>query len=250
MQAIILKKNIFDEGNEIITMYTRELGKVRGVARSIKSPKSRLSFGLQSLFYTDVDLLPSRKLATIKGVKALNTFPNIYFNPDKVYLALYATEILLKSTADEQPNEDLFDLYHQFLEHLNSTNEEGVEAIEGAHSCADLFALKSLALNGYALSYNTCIFCSKNLNTSEEVTDLYFSNRKGGFVCSDCSGKVVDAKKVSADIYQLLFDSDNLSFDEIDQRGLKLTELRKLSESFIVHILERNLNTSSYLGTL
>ncbi|MDB4940414.1 MAG: repair protein RecO [Candidatus Doudnabacteria bacterium] len=246
MQAIILKKNIFDEGHEIITMYTRELGKVRGVARSIKSPKSKLSFGLQSLFYTDVDILPSRKLATIKGVKALDTFSNIYNDGDKVYLALYATEVILKSTADEQPNEELFDLYLEFLQHLDkSTSSE--------HACADLFALQSLALNGYALSYNKCAICGKDLIQSSEdsaAQQLFFSNRKSGFVCSDCVEKVTDAQNVSIVLYKALSDAKSIDFKQIDRSNLDLKELRKLTESFLTYILERNLNTPSYLGTL
>lgn len=240
MLSIILKKNIFSEGNEIITMYSRELGKVRGVARSIKSPKSKLSFALQNLFYTDVDLLPG-KIPTIKGVKALNTFSNIYADAEKVYQALFATEIILKSTADEQSNEVLFDLYLNFLEHLNFSG------LPEEHICANLFALKALAANGYALSYEKCSVCGISLNSE---ADNSFSNRKSGFVGPECREKVPDAYAVSKKLYQTLARAQGSTFKQFDKSDLDAKELKKLVESFLTYILERNLNTPAYLGTL
>src|SRR5579884_2891176 len=84
MHSIILKKSSFSEGSEIITMYTREHGKVRGFARSIKSPKSKLAFGLQPLFYSDVDLVRTKKNFVFKGVKPLNTFKDLRENSNAV----------------------------------------------------------------------------------------------------------------------------------------------------------------------
>jgi DNA repair protein RecO (recombination protein O) len=238
MQAIILKKNIFSEGNEIITMYTRELGKVRAVARSIKSPKSKLSYGLQGLFHTDVDILLSKQLSTIKGVKALNTFTNIYSNEKKILLAFYAVEIILKSTADEEPNEQLFDLFLNFLSHLDQSNREN-------HPCADIFVLNALALNGYALNYDKCAMCGKDL-----LEEVYFSNRKSGFVCAECGEKSTDGKRVSKNLYSALTTSPDLDYESLDQQRFDSSELHKLTESFATHILERNLNAAGYLGTL
>ncbi|GAC1413421.1 MAG: DNA repair protein RecO [Candidatus Doudnabacteria bacterium] len=245
MLSIILKKSLFSEGHEIVTMYSRELGKVRGIARSIKSPKSKLSFALQSLFYTDVDLLQG-KMNTIKGVKAVNTFTNIYADSEKVYLALFATEIILKSTADEQPNEELFDLYLSFLEHLNNTS--------GEHPCAGIYALKALALNGYALNYRNCSICGINFNDGAEVS---FSNRKSGFIGEECRDKVSDAYLISRGLHRALLEGENIpaenfkqAFELMDKSNVRHKELQKLVESFLTYILERNLNTPAYLGTL
>jgi DNA repair protein RecO (recombination protein O) len=240
MQAIILKKNIFSEGNEIITMYTRELGKVRAVARSIKSPKSKLSFGLQNLFHTDVDILLSKNLSTIKGVKAIETFTDIYSDPAKAGLALYAAEIILKSTPDEQPNPQLFDLFLSFLQHLNSSSASN-------HHCADFFALEALAVSGYALDFKNCVICGKDLAAEQKI---FFSNRKSGFVCAADAAGVSDAGVISNSIYSALASNRHDDFDQLDRLDLSKTELRRLAQSFAEHILERNLNAADYLGTL
>ncbi len=240
MQAIILKKNIFSEGNEIITMYTRDLGKVRAVARSVKSPKSRLSFGLQSLFHTDVDFLPSHKLATITGVKPIDTFKNIYTDSEKINLALYAAEIVIKSTPDEQSNAELFDLLLDFLQHLNNS-------VSSKHPCADLFAIKALAANGYALDFEKCVVCSQELVST---TNLGFSNRKNGFLCSNCVVAVGDATPIGHEIYKALAEGRDGNFDQIDTSSIDLKNLHRLTNSFAEHILERNLNSGAYLGKI
>jgi DNA repair protein RecO (recombination protein O) len=240
MQAIILKKNIFSEGNEIITLFTRELGKVRAVAKSVKSSKSNLAFGLQSLFYTDVDILLSRRLSTIKGVKALDTFKNIYGDPQRTMVALYATEIILKSTADEQPNPELFELFLNFLKHLDLSESS-------THSCVDLFAMEALALNGYAITTERCVICRKTLS---DTAQIFFTSQKGGFLCTECSLRIPDARTVSPVVYQTINQNRQSDFDKIDQITEGQHELHKLSESFITYILERNLNTSGLFGKL
>ncbi len=243
MRSIILKKNIFSEGNEIITIFTRDLGKIRVVARSIKSPKSKLSFGLQSLFYTDVDFLTGSKLPIITGVKPISVFKNIYGDSEKINLALYGAEILLKSTADEQPNPALFDLFLSFLEHLN---------VEGAsnHLCGSFFALRALAANGYALSFESCAVCGKALASDSAEEQINFSNRRNGFVCLSCLEKVSDSTTVEPGLYQVLRRNQGSSFDQVDRENIDASQLHRLVRPFLEHILERNLNSAGYLGKM
>ncbi len=244
MKAIILKKNLFSEGNEILTMYTRELGKVRAVARSVKSPKSKLAYALQTLFFTELEMLPNKKLAAITGVKPLEVFQNIYANPQKVAYAMYATEVLLKSTADEEENTEIFDLFLELLRHVDRSKHL-------KHVCVDIFVLELLALSGYALTVHSCVLCAKKL-----TEDISFSNRKGGFVCKDCALKVSDASRVSEPMYLLIAKHANLKstqedFEEIDNGALEFAgEVHRITESFAKHILERDLNTSGLLGKL
>lgn len=244
MKAIILKKNLFSEGNEILTMYTRELGKVRAVARSVKSPKSKLAYALHTLFFTELEILPNKKLAAITGVKPLEVFQNIYANPQKVAYAMYATEVLLKSTADEEENSEIFDLFLELLRHIDVS-------VHLKHVCADIFVLELLALSGYALTVHSCVLCAKKL-----VGDISFSNRKGGFVCKDCALKTSDASRVSSPVYSLIAKHANLQskqkdYEEIDREASEFAgEVHRITESFAKHILERDLNTSGLLGKL
>lgn len=214
MKAIILKKTPFSETNEVVTMYTRELGKVRAVARAVKSPKSRLAYALHSLFYTEVELLPSKKMQSVIGVKPVKAFSGIYADDNKAVLALYATEVLLKATADEQPNPRLFDAMLEFLEHLDvsARNSPG-------HLCADAFILRILGLCGYGL-------------TAENIRNF---------------------RGVPENLPAFISKSENASLEALDSENVPARaagELHKFVETFAQNVLERNLNAAGLLGTL
>lgn len=244
MQAIVLKKTLFEEGSEIITFYSREKGKIRGVAKSVRMPKSKLSFGLQTLFCSEIDLVESGKLDLIRGVRPLNTFRTLREDLEKVYLAMFATEIILKSTPDEEPNPDLYDLYYSFLDYLDRIPEQ-----KKYHS-VDVFALKAMALIGYQAELKKCAVCGKNLAASfnsAEAEDVYFSNSKGGVLCEVDGVKGSDAKMLNPEIYRFLLNFDTLGFAGADQQELPGDQLHSLVSSFVTYILERDLKSGRYL---
>ncbi len=121
--AIILKKQPFGESDEIVTFYTLEAGKIRGLAKSIKSPKSKLQQLLQSLFLLRV-LLTGAKLPKIIFVEPILVFSNLRENLEALKRAFYAVELVLKFTPDEEKNPSLFELLEGFLGYLNLKKSE------------------------------------------------------------------------------------------------------------------------------
>ena len=246
MRAIILKKNVFQEGNEIVTMYSRELGKVRGFARAIKKPLSKLAFGLEQLFYSEVELSQTGQKNTITGAKPLNTFKSMRNNLQTVRAALYAVELLLKSTADQQPNEMLFDYFLSFLEHLD--NHSATE-----HNCWNFFGWQVLALNGYQINLKNCAACGKDLvdiksgEPDKSTEQIYFSNHKGGFICEACAVKISDSLKVGGDVYGVFSAIAAEDFEAQDKVKVDKHELQQLAKSFIEYILERDLKSRRFI---
>lgn len=266
MHSIILKKSPFAEGNEVVTLYTREAGKVRGVARSVKFFKSRLAFGLQELFYSDLDLARTKNIFSIIGARPINAFRNLRESEANINQSLHATELILKSTADEQPNQKLFDYYLSFLKHLDQSRH-------AAHPCLDFFVLKVLALVGYGINLKFCAVCGDRLADSGgdgggdggadasgggpagasagagvATSQQYFSGRLCGFVCANCARtKVYDHKKIPEAAYSFLLDNFDLDFDNQDTNPRISSQLHYVAESFATHILERDLKSSRFL---
>src|SRR3989344_3680734 len=118
-QAIILKKQPFNEGDEIITFFSLENGKIRGLAKSVKLAKSRLQHALQTLFLVNIRLTASQGMPKIISAEVVKSFSGIRENLPAAAGAFYAIELLLKFTADEQKNEKLFNLLLDFLSFLS-----------------------------------------------------------------------------------------------------------------------------------
>lgn len=118
--AIILKKQPFGEADEIITFFTSESGKLRGLAKSVKLPKSKLQNCLQSLFLVDLTLSGKSQLPQIIGAEPKKTFFRLRQDLESLKRAFYAAELVLKFTPDAQSNEGIFLLLENFLEFLDT----------------------------------------------------------------------------------------------------------------------------------
>ena len=123
-QAIILKKQPFNEADEIITFFSKEAGKVRGLAKSVKLSKSKLQNSLQALFLVNLGLVGGGLLPKIISAEPKKTFFKLRHNLNLIKYAFYASEVVLKFTPDTQKNEKLFELLLNFLDHLENSGLE------------------------------------------------------------------------------------------------------------------------------
>jgi DNA repair protein RecO (recombination protein O) len=245
MRAIILKKTQFAETNEVVAFYSREKGKMRAMARATKSAKSKLAFGLQSLFLTELELVEGRGNApTITGVKVLDAHAGLRGSSEKIATVFIATELILKATADEQPNEKLFDLFSDFLSYVSTTEFAG-DKIKSIWR----FIFDLLSLIGFKAQLDECVICGKKIAGE---TKLNFSSKLGGVVCSDCFDKIaaVDTVPISESA-RVTLNSTQLSniavFEYVDKGSATDKELRILAENFVNYILERDLKAPKFL---
>lgn len=161
LTAIILKKQPFKEGDEIITLFTKELGKIRVLAKSVKSPKSKLQQKLQALFLVDV-IVTQGNFPKIIGAEPIKVFQAMRENLQAMKMAFYAIELVLKLTADEQKNEALFNLLEAFLEFLD-------------------FEKNRQILNLGLVKFKIEILENSGLGVQNNKTDLFLKIKSAGF---------------------------------------------------------------------
>ncbi|MBI3231986.1 MAG: DNA repair protein RecO [Candidatus Doudnabacteria bacterium] len=145
--AIILKKQAFGEADEIITFFTRESGKVRGLAKSVKLSKSKLQNSLQCLFVVNLTLAGRGQLPKVIAAEVTESFFSLRLKLEVLKHAFYANELALKFTADGQKNEKLFDLLLGFLKFLE-TNGRNLELALAK------FKTDFLSASGWSASYH------------------------------------------------------------------------------------------------
>lgn len=229
-QGIILKKQPFNEGDEIITFFTKELGKIRCLAKAVKQPKSKLQQKLQSLFLVNLSFTHGR-LPKIISVEPVKVFQRLRENLESLKRAFYAQELALKFTADEHKNEPLFFLLESFLEFLDSKKTGGVLDL-------GLLKFKIEILRALGLG-------ARNSAKAAENHQIFFSAAKGGFsrVLSADSIRVVPV------VYALFLELQILDFESLDNAkniaGEK--ELQNLLSRFIEYQLERKVKSEKYL---
>lgn len=224
--AIILKKQPYSEGDEIITLYTKEAGKIRVLARSSKLAKSKMQHALQVLFLVTATLAHSRStLSKIIGSEVLDPFIGIRENLTAAAAALYAQELTLKFTADSEENEELFFVIQNFLKVISSSAEERISTLLAK------FKIDFLAAAGVAVQ-----------SIDDSSAEIFFAPSFGGF--SQVSRGIQD-EPVKVEVYELFAKLSAGEVVQADEETLNI--LQSLLSRCIEYQLEREMKAERLL---
>src|SRR5438105_10726434 len=109
--ALVLKTTDWSESSRIVTLWTREFGKVRALAKGGRRLKSAFENALDLL--TVCSILFLRKspgtLDLLTEAQVVQRFPRLRDDLDALYAAYYVAELLSDWTEDYDPHPLLFD---------------------------------------------------------------------------------------------------------------------------------------------
>lgn len=232
--AIILKKQAFGEADEIITAFSREQGKIRFLAKSVKRPKSKLQHALQVPFLVELRLTQARGLQRVISCVVLESFGNIRNSSTGGRSAFYGLETVLKSTADGQKNLALFTALKIFLENIDSPRLSKIQVNLA------LLKFKIQALNALGLAIS-----SPQEEQSGQI--MGFSNSLGGFIQKNC----FDFRPVTRQAHGLFLSlSGSAEFAKppiLSDQG-QTDELHNLLSGFLEYHLEREIKSEKFLN--
>lgn len=185
--AINLKSYNLSEADKIIVMYSKEKGLIRGVAKGVKKPKSKLGARMDLLVANTLMLHKGRNLDTICQAEVVNNFYKTRQDIDKICYSTYVTEVVHNFGIEEDPcSEIIYDLLYQTLNTI-STAETKVDIMLAVIK----FQLKMMIESGFSIELSQCLCCHNHLQNET----MYFVPQLGGIVCADCAGHVHYNKK-------------------------------------------------------
>lgn len=171
-EGIVIRTTDYGETNKIITIFTREMGKVGVMARGAKKPSSRLTSSTQLFTYGHFLFQKSSGLGALQQGETISSMRGIREDIFLTAYASYIAELLDKSTEQREPNPFLFELFSQTLQLLN----EGVDPDILLH----IFEMKIVNVLGLYPQLDSCVNCSSKDGT------FHFSIRENGFICHRC----------------------------------------------------------------
>jgi len=252
-EAIIIKKTKLGEADRILTFYTPDLGKVQGVAKGVRKPKSKMSGHLELLTYSKVLLTKGRgSLDTITGCQAVESFLPLKSDLDLCACALYATELVNQFGVERQENRHLFNLLLELMQALSNIPVGSLETAGRLASDGLLryFEVHLLEAVGYRPQLQQCVSCRQSL---PPASINYFSISAGGVVCSMCKPKLTFTYTVSPpviDALRILQDGGWLSAAQINYDPRFRRELEMLLRNYLRFILERDIRCAAWLDVL
>jgi DNA repair protein RecO (recombination protein O) len=236
--AIVLRNYEFKEADKIISLYSREKGKIKIVAKGVRKTKSTLSAGLQPFVYNNVLVYQGKSdLGKLSQCDIKESFSKIRGDLDKMAYASYVVEVVDELTTDYEENQWVFGLLLLTLRLIDTLDD--LELIIRA------FELKLLKLLGYEPYLAGCVECG-----NKSTKNLRFDGQAGGLVCS-CSANW--AKKISMGTVQYMKKILELDYKKLLQMKLPEYARKELAEIipyYIQSLIHKKLKSISFIESL
>lgn len=223
-EGIILSELRYRDTSKILTIYTRELGKISVMAKGAYRPKSKLLASTQPFSYNEFQFSKGKNFYYINQIDIIDTFYNIRNKMERLVIGFFILELLDKSMIEEEENEKIFLLALKSLKVL--TDLDG-----GYLKFLTSYELKYISFLGYRPEMKACVNCSNKDN------NMRFSKSQGGLLCSDCYQLDIQAKYISSTeigiMQRLLF----TSLDMLEEIRVNSKELWKIHDLLMEYIL-------------
>jgi DNA repair protein RecO (recombination protein O) len=183
--GLIVRAIDWSESSRIVTLWTREFGKVRALAKGARRLKSNFEVALDLL--NNCDMVLHRKatggLDLLTEARVRERFPVLRSSMPAYYAGCYVAELLAEGTADHDPHPDLYDAALATFRGLAA----GPTSVLVAG-----FELTLLRELGHGPELHVCVACGG-------AAGLVFSALAGGVVCEGCAGSERDGRRLSAE---------------------------------------------------
>jgi len=247
IDGFVIRGFSMGESSRVITLFTRENGKLKCVAKGARKSATKKGGALElfSLVRSNIYLKENVELGTIGSVDMIDDYSAIAGDPMKFGFSSAFCEILDKCTSIDQPMAELFDLTAEFF---------GIIMKSSSQVSASLFwaaFIKTLAILGYQPRLHECVVCGK----VNEDKAAFYDSQKGGIICSSDLQEHVQYGKLSKTSLTVLqnFLSRPLSeIANIECTQKNLGEIERFILSFADYHsgLRRNLKSFKFLSQL
>ncbi|HLW59312.1 MAG TPA: DNA repair protein RecO [bacterium] len=235
-EAIVLRQQMLGEADRIVTLFTREYGKVRASAKGIRRPTSRLGGRIEPYTHVRLLLARGRALDVIAQAEVVEAFAGVRADLIRSAYAAYMVELIDRGLADRDQHEEVFTLFRETLDALDQAREDDVEIL------ALRFALRLAGLLGYQPEAAACVECGRPLpRTQGTVEGWAFSSPRGGALCPTCrvgEPEAIVTPPGMLAMFDYLGRADDAQAQRLRMTVGQLGELSRLVQSHLEYRLE------------
>jgi DNA repair protein RecO (recombination protein O) len=151
LQAFVLSNSDYGESDRIVSLFTLELGRLKGFARGARNSRKRFGPALEPFARIDVQLNHKDGLSSLRSADVITLYSGIRSELSAIAHGLYACELVECLTPEGQPLPRLYRLLASYLERLDSG--------PGEESDRRMFEINVLNVLGYRPSLEACCRC-------------------------------------------------------------------------------------------
>lgn len=176
-EALVIGSMRLREADRIVTLYTRERGRLSAVAKGVRRTSSRVGGRLEPFSLVHVVLYSGRSLYTVTGVETIRTFQGVRDALFRLEEGARLLENVRRMFPEEEEHADAFNLLVRSVAQLAAAADRPAAA-----RVVLATRLKLLLAVGYLPELDSCVQCG---------SDDYlcgFQPSQGGVLCGDCFG--------------------------------------------------------------
>lgn len=193
-EAIVLSSVDYSDSSKIVSLLTRESGKISVMAKGARQKKSKLGLVLnplnivQAVIYTK----PNRDIQILSSADLLTHFQHIAADYDSIKYAWAVLELVNICLLEHEHEEKIFRAVQRILERINAAKESPMISFLRFF----LFLFGEL---GFELNVTECTTCRKPIGIDDAVfTPL------SGMLCGSCAQIITEKTYLSKELFILI----------------------------------------------
>jgi len=232
--SIILKTYALGEADRIVVFFSREFGKLRGVANGARRMKNRFGATLEPLAHSRLMFFEreNRDLVRIQSADLLHSPMELFAEYDRAVFAAQMVELIDKFLPEHEPHDAVYRLVCMMI-----------EAVRGKcplNAAACYFEVWMLRLAGMFPDLFKCSLCMRPLDVSEEC---HLGHGLQAAVCSHCELRdgVAVHPEVPVVLHWILRNrlEGETEYGPLTELEKGVRDLHELNQYWIRHYLER-----------
>ncbi len=237
--AVVVRHGDWGEADRLLTLYTREQGMVKALAKGARKITSRKAGHLQPFTHITVQLAKGRDLLIVTQAETVDAFLPLHDNLIKTGYAAYIVELLYRFSYEEEGgNPSLFKLLVDTLGRIEKEDE--------AWLSVRYYEMRLLDIVGFRPQLFECANCGREILPE----DQFFSFATGGVICPQCGQGLPNLAKISMETLKYLRHFQRSSYRDAS-RAHPSSEVQKeaeaLMQGYFTYLLERELNTPGFI---
>lgn len=235
VDGVILNTINFGDYNRVVTLYTKEFGKIEVNAYGCRRARSPLSGAIQMFNHIRAEVKHGSHVDTIRDAEVLNFYSNLTADIDRLSYAAIFFEIVNKMTLPKVCEVGIYNLLINSLPAFNERNPQIAALISVA---------QFMEFTGFQLNFKSCVRCGRIIEG-----DASLSLEEGGAICEDCID-VVTGYSYTEELRQTFLTALNFDWraeNKITFSAREVNAAEKILFQYVQNILGSELRALKFL---
>lgn len=218
-EAIVIRTFDYKETHKIVTLFSKQFGKISVIAQGAKKPKSRNGAITQMFIQGEFLLRVGKGLGTLQQGDVIHSFRKIREDLFMTAYASYMAELTYRVIEEKTPLPFIYDQFFQSLTAIEQGKDKEVITM--------MYEMKLYPLLGITPRLNACQSCG----TTENL--MYFSVGDGGVLCDGCGKRDAYSTLLSPQIIKLM-----RLFSEVDLKRVENISIKPENKKALEGVLK------------